>query len=88
MLMSVLKIAVSGLDRLDQLLPTVQALGMRHATYHVRPEHYATVGEALLWTLEKGLGNDFTPAARAAWAAVYDLLASVMKDAAYAPVVA
>jgi hemoglobin-like flavoprotein len=55
---------------------------MRHAGYGVKDEHYDTVAEALLWTLEQGLGSDFTTEARDAWVAVYTVLASTMKDAA------
>ena len=78
-LMQVLAVAVNGLDNLDALVPTVQALGRRHAAYGVRPEHFDTVGAALLWTLERGLGAAFTPEVRDAWAAVYELLSSVMR---------
>ena len=81
-LMATLKIAVQSLDRLDQLVPVVQALGRRHLAYGVRDEHYDTVGGALLWTLEKGLGDAFTPEVKEAWATVYGILAKVMKDAA------
>ena len=81
-LMGLLRVAVHGLDRLDQLVPAVQALGRRHAGYGVKDEHYATVASALLWTLEQGLGAAFTPATRAAWAAAYTLLATVMQEAA------
>jgi|JI10StandDraft_1071094.scaffolds.fasta_scaffold693804_1 hemoglobin-like flavoprotein len=81
-LMSTLKVAVQSLDRLDALVPTVQALGRRHLAYGVRDEHYDIVGGALLWTLEKGLGEAFTPEVKEAWTIVYGILAKVMKDAA------
>jgi nitric oxide dioxygenase len=77
-----LAVVVKSLDRLDQIVPAVQALGRRHAGYGVREEHYATVGTALLWTLEQGLGEAFTPPVRDAWAGAYGTLASVMIDAA------
>jgi len=73
---------VSGLRRLAGLLPTVRELGRRHAGYGVTDAHYDTVGVALLWTLERGLGSSFTPEVRAAWASAYGLLAGVMKAAA------
>src|SRR3954451_17096865 len=60
-LMQMLTAAVKGLDRLDQLVPAVQSLGRRHAGYGVMESHYETVGAALLWTLEMGLGRGFTP---------------------------
>lgn len=81
-LMQMLTAAVKGLDRLDQLVPVVQTLGRRHAGYGVREEHYETVGKALLWTLQAGLGRGFTPDVRAAWTAVYTLLATTMMTAA------
>jgi hemoglobin-like flavoprotein len=81
-LMQMITAAVKGLDRLEQLVPVVQDLGRRHAGYGVEERHYETVGEALLWTLEMGLGRAFTPEVRDAWAAVYTLLATTMKNAA------
>ena len=60
-LMTMLATAVKGLDRPDELLPAVRNLGARHAGYGVKDEHYDTVAAALLWTLERGLGPDFTP---------------------------
>jgi len=81
-LMKVLGIAVSSLEDLPGLVPVVQDLGRRHVAYGVRPEHYATVGTALLWTLEQGLGAGFTHEVKAAWSEVYGLLATVMQEAA------
>jgi hemoglobin-like flavoprotein len=84
LLMAMIATAVNGLDRIEEIAPAVQALGQRHMAYGVRQEHYATVGEALLWTLEQGLGDDWTPEVKEAWMACYKLLASVMKTAASA----
>jgi len=81
-LMQMLTAAVKGLDRLDQLVPVVRDLGRRHATYGVEDRHYDTVGAALLWTLEKGLGKAFTPETKEAWTTVYGILATTMKQAA------
>ena len=81
-LMTMLTIAVNGLTRPQELLPAVQELGHRHAAYGVEGRHYDTVGAALLWTLEKGLGEAFTPEVKAAWVAVYTLLATTMQQAA------
>jgi hemoglobin-like flavoprotein len=81
-LMQMLTAAVKGLDRLDQLVPVVKELGRRHEGYGVTDKHYETVAIALLWTLEMGLGSAFTPEVAEAWAAVYGLLASTMKEAA------
>src|SRR5215212_4401557 len=80
-LMQMIGVAVTSLDRLELVLPAVRSLGARHARYGVREKDYDTVGRALIWTLKKGLGDDFTPEAEAAWAEVYTTLAGVMKDA-------
>ncbi|MEY8881347.1 globin family protein [Donghicola sp. XS_ASV15] len=80
-LMQMLAIAVNGLTKLDEILPAVQDLGRRHNGYEVTPEHYGYVGEALLFTLGKGLGDDFTPEVKEAWAETYGVLAGVMIEA-------
>ncbi len=81
-LMQMLGFAVNGLDRLDSLVPSIRQLGLRHAGYRVRDSHYETVGAALLWTLAKGLGSDFTLETRTAWGKTYWLLAETMKAGA------
>ena len=81
-LMQVIAYAVEHLDRLDQIVPQVEALGARHDGYGVNERDYETVGAALLWTLEKALGKDYDATTRAAWAAVYNLLAETMKAGA------
>jgi hemoglobin-like flavoprotein len=83
-LMTMIATAVAGLRKPESILPAVAELGSRHAGYGVQPSHYATVATALLWTLEKGLGHDFTPEVAAAWTAVYALVAGVMQQAAAA----
>jgi len=81
-LMQVLSIAVQSLDRLDELIPIVEALGQRHASYGVQDKHYDTVGIALLQTLEQGLGPAWTTEVSEAWEAAYTMLSGVMRDAA------
>lgn len=81
-LMQMIGIAVNGLNNLDALVPAVEQLGVRHVGYGVQDSHYDTVGTALIWTLNKGLAEDFTPEVEAAWIEVYTLLAGVMKQAA------
>lgn len=80
-LMGMLGTAVSNLHRLGAILPAVKELGQRHKGYGVSVAHYAPVGAALLWTLEKGLGADFTPEVKAAWTETYTALAGVMTTA-------
>jgi hemoglobin-like flavoprotein len=80
-LMTMLGMAVGSLIRLDQLVPAVRALGQRHADYGVTAGHFAPGGAALRWTLEQGLGEDFTPEVKEAWTAVYTVLSSLMINA-------
>lgn len=80
-LMQMIGMAVSGLERWESFTPMLMALGRRHEDYGVRKEDYATVGAALLWTLEQGLGASFTPEVKAAWRAVYAQLAATMQSA-------
>jgi len=79
--MSMISFAVKGLNRVEALLPGLRALGQRHAAYGVRDEHYATVGEALLWTLREGLGEAFSAEVEQAWSSAYAVLAATMKQA-------
>jgi hemoglobin-like flavoprotein len=81
-LMKTIGLAVSTLDNLDPMIDTLKELGARHAVYGVKEEDYDTVAAALLWTLEKGLGDHFTAEANNAWAVVYGALAEVMKAGA------
>ena len=84
-LMQMLALAVNSLDRMEQLLPVVQSLGTRHVSYGVRDKDYETVGQALLWTLRKGLGEAFTHDVEAAWTNVYVTLASAMQSGSGTP---
>jgi hemoglobin-like flavoprotein len=81
-LMQALALAVKSLDRPEALMPVLQDLGRRHVKYGVTDAHYDTVGAALIWTLEKGLGERFTADVREAWVAVYQAVATTMKVAA------
>lgn len=81
-LMTMLGVAVNGLNNLDGIVAAVQDLGKRHAGYGVTDAMYGTVAESLLETLEAGLGDEFTTECKAAWVEVYTLLATTMQDAA------
>ncbi len=80
-LMTMIAAAVRGLADVNTLVPALQSLGARHGAYGVKYGDYDTVGAALLWTLERGLGPEFTPEVKCAWAAVYAVLAKTMIDA-------
>lgn len=82
-LMGAIAMVVNSLDEIEAIVPAVQELAKRHVAYGVRPEHYSLVGAALLWTLEQGLGDGFTPEIEAAWAAAYSALSQTMIAAAY-----
>lgn len=81
-LMRMLTTAVTNLHQVEVIVPAVKDLGKRHVKYGVKDAHYDKVGEALIWTLDKGLGEAFTPPVKDAWVATYDTLAGVMKTAA------
>ncbi len=78
--MAAVKTAVDGLADLDVVGPFLARLGGRHVRYGVRLEHFDVVGEALLWTLEQGLGERFTPAVRDAWIAAWNVIAGAMRS--------
>src|SRR6202030_2860941 len=82
-LMATLAVVVNGLTNLETILPAASALAKKHVTYGVEAEHYAPVGAALLWTLERGLGADWTPDLAAAWTAAYTTLSGYMIREAY-----
>ena len=77
--MAAVKTAVDGLGELDIVGPFLVRLGARHVRYGVRSEHFDVVGAALLWTLEQGLGERFTPAVRDAWVAAWGVIADAMR---------
>lgn len=81
-LMATISFAVATLNHPDKLVPAVQDLGARHGKYGVTADHYATVGQALLWTLEQGLDEAWTPEAKTAWTEVYGILSSTMIESA------
>ena len=82
-LMATLAVVVGGLSNLEAVLPAASALAKRHVNYGAKAEHYPVVGGALLWTLEKGLGEAWTPEIAAAWTAAYGTLSTYMISEAY-----
>src|SRR6059058_298048 len=82
-LMATLAVVVNGLTNLEAVLPAASALAKRHVGYGARPEHYPVVAAALLWTLEKGLGEAWTPELSKAWTDVYGVLSGYMISEAY-----
>src|ERR1700716_1503379 len=82
-LMATLAVVVSALSNLPQVLPAASALAKRHVGYGAKPEHYPVVGSALLWTLEKGLGDGWTPDIAEAWTVAYGTLSGFMISEAY-----
>ena len=82
-LMATLAVVVGGLNNLESILPAASALAKRHVSYGAKAEHYPVVGSALLWTLEKGLGDGWTPDVAEAWTAAYGTLSGFMISEAY-----
>jgi hemoglobin-like flavoprotein len=82
-LLSALALVVRSLHAPQAILEPVKALAKKHVAYGVEPIHYTYVGNALLRTLHKGLGDQFTPELREAWTEAFRMLADIMKEAAY-----
>jgi hemoglobin-like flavoprotein len=82
-LMRTLTVVVNGLGNLEAILPAASALAKNHVAYGVKASHYTPVGAALLWTLERGLGADWTPEIQNAWSTAYAALSSFMINEAY-----
>ncbi|AEI49816.1 globin family protein [Runella slithyformis] len=82
-LFQVISFTVCSLDNMDELLPLLQDLGRQHVKYGAEEHHYGYVGEALLWTLEKVLKEDFTPEIQQAWTDVFRVMSDTMIEAAH-----
>ena len=82
-LMATLVIVVNGLSNLELMLPVAASLATRHVAYGAKAEHYPVVGAALLWTLEQGLGDGWTPELAEAWSTAYGTLSGYMTSEAY-----
>src|ERR1700676_3195317 len=82
-LMAMLAVVVNGLGHLESVLPAASALAIRHVGYGAKAEHYPVVGAALLLTLEKGLGDGWTPDVADAGGTAYGTLSGYMISEAY-----
>jgi len=80
-LVNMLNIVIARLERLDELTDDIAEMAQRHVGYGVRPAHYKLVGSALLWTLQHGLGKDWTPEVKDAWTKCYTTLSNAMINA-------
>lgn len=80
-LMAMLGSIVSMLDSPDKLVPMLTNLGKRHMEYGVKTEYFTPVGEALIWTLQQGLGEHFTEEVKQAWLTAFDTIQTVMGNA-------
>ncbi len=80
-LMATLATAVNSLGRIDDLEPALADLGRRHGGYGVLASHYPAFGAALIWTLQRGLGDAFTEEIRDAWISVYRAVSDRMTAA-------
>ena len=80
-LLAMINYVISKLDKLEDILDEVAKLAKRHVSYGVKPDHYRIVGDALLWTLEKGLGEKWNEEVKEAWTICYQVLSSAMINA-------
>ncbi len=72
---------IARLQHMDDIERVITALATRHVQYGTRPQHYQTVGQALLWTLETLLKDRWDDDTRTAWTEVYGLVATTMINA-------
>jgi nitric oxide dioxygenase len=80
-LMEMLSYLTASLGDLNEIVPAIQNLAKRHVAYGIKTDYYAPVGEALIWTLEKGLGEAFTNETKEAWVKLYTILSNTMINA-------
>ena len=81
-MMTMLQMVIHMLDRFEENIPRLEKLGRDHRSYGVTSGHYDIFASALLWSLERMLGRDFTDDVRNAWVALYVDISAVMKKAA------
>jgi len=81
-LIEMLNVIIGRLDRMEEVTEDIRQLAIRHVKYGVKPEHYTAVGDALLWTLQHGLGKDWNNEVKDAWSACYKMLSQIMINAA------
>ena len=82
-LVGMLNIVVMRLERLEELTTELHAMAERHTSYGVKPEHYAAIKDALLWTLGKAHGSEFSDELKNAWSKAYDTLTISMTTNAH-----
>jgi len=76
------ELLVISLNDIEKIIPSLKALGRRHANYGINDSHYGIVGGALIRTLDKSLGNDFTEEVKNAWLKTYGIVSMIMIDSA------
>ncbi|MEP6749172.1 MAG: globin family protein [Bacteroidota bacterium] len=80
-LIDMLSMMVGRLHNLQEITPEIEEMALRHVGYGVKPAHYKLVEDALLWTLERGLGNDWNEEVKKAWTDCYTILSGIMIEA-------
>lgn len=77
-LLTMLSYVIAKLDKLEDIIGEVKKLAQRHQGYNVQAAHYTAVGDALIWTLDKGLGERWNDELSTAWVEVYTVLSNAM----------
>jgi len=80
-LMATLAVVVAGVERGDNLLPTLQTLGEKHQRFGAKAEYFPLVGGVLLETFHEFLGPKLTPALQDAWSQAFELISTQMINA-------
>ena len=82
-LVDMLSLVITRLDKPELVTDEITQLAIRHVQYGVRPGHYKLVGDALLWTMEHGLGSDWDSETAEAWSVCYAMLSDMMIKASF-----
>ncbi len=80
-LTDMLSVMVGRLHNLQEITDEIRLMAERHTGYGVKPWHYQVVGDALLFTMEHGLGNDWNDEVKEAWQSCYALISGIMIEA-------
>ena len=75
---SMLASVIGLIERQSMFTSIIEDLGRRHARYGVAETDYEAVGRALMWSLERGLANEFTSEVRSDWLALFENVRDIM----------
>ena len=69
---------IKHMGNIEDTIPIVKELGVKHLDYGTKPYHYELVLEALIFSFEKHLEEKFTTDMRLCWIKLYKFLSELM----------